>query len=59
LLPAALRKAQSAKRRYLSNAEADFEVIRPAWGDTLHRMEVKLSIGCKKLQLEMEICNQK
>jgi len=52
LLPAST--ARNAKRQYLSNAEADFEVIRTARGD-----RVKLAIGCKKVQPEMEICNQK
>jgi len=50
--------ARSAKRRYFSNSEADFEVFRPA-GATRCTNGVKLSIDCRKLQPEMEICNRK
>jgi len=52
---------RSAKRRYLSNSEADFEVFRTA-GETRSTDGVKLSIDCKKiatgngnLQPEIEI----
>jgi len=50
--------ARSAKRRNLSNSEADFEVFRPA-GQHVTMMGVKLSIDCRKLQPEMEISNRK
>ena len=50
--------ARSAKRRYLSNSDADFEVFRPA-GETRCTDGVKLSTHCTKLQPEMEICNRK
>jgi len=52
--------ARGAKRPYLINSEADFEVFRPPpRGDTLHRWVVKLSTDYRKLQPEMEICNRK
>ena len=38
---------RSAKRRYLSNSEADFDVFRPA-GGTRCTDGVKLSVDCKK-----------
>jgi len=47
-----------AKRRYLNNSEANFEVFCPTWV-TRCTDGVKLSIGCKRLQPEMEICNRK
>jgi len=54
--------ARSAKQRYLSNSDADFEVSLPRRGNMLHQMGVKLSIGCKNtaigngnLQPEIEI----
>jgi len=49
---------RSAKRWYLSNSEADFEVFRHAGGNVVS-MGVKLSVNCKKLQSEMKICNRK
>ena len=42
--------ALSARRRYLSDSQTDFEVFRPAGATrcTDARGEVKLSIDCKK-----------
>jgi len=48
--------AESAKRRYLSNSEADFEVFCPA-GAT-HCTDGG-EIVSSLLQPEMEICNRK
>jgi len=52
---------RSAKRRYLSNSEADFEVFRPARGHVAP-IGMKLSTDCKKtatgngnMQPEIEI----
>jgi len=49
---------RSAKCRYFSNAEADFEVFCPA-GATCCSNGVKLSTDCQKLQPEMDNCNRK
>jgi len=51
--------ARSAKRRYLSSSEADFEFFAPQGRHVIALMGVKLSSDCKKLQPEMEICNRK
>jgi len=56
LLPGSI--VRSAKRRYLSNSEADFEVFHPA-GAHVAPMGMKLSIDFKELQPEMKICNRK
>jgi len=50
--------AQSIKRQYLSNSEADFEVFRPT-GATRCTDGVTLSTDRRKLQPEMEMCNHK
>jgi len=52
--------ARRAKRRYLSNPEADFKVLRPAgatcsidWGDIVNRLP-KTATGNGNLQPEIE-----
>jgi len=52
--------ARSAKRRYLSNSEERL-ILRFFAPQRRHVAPVgmKLSTDCKKLQPEMEICNQK
>jgi len=49
---------RSAKRRYLSNQRLILRFFTPQ-GQHVAPMGMKLSTDCKKLQLEMEICNRK
>jgi len=50
--------ARSAKRRYLSKTEADFEVFRRT-GATRCIDGAEIANWLQKMQPEMEICNRK